>query len=103
VAWWVDDPTDKRLEIDVCLAPERTDDGWSYVDLELDPVRHANGVIEIQDHDEFVVACRDGWITAEDAAIADATAKTLATALQKREEPLAEEGWRRLADCGRGL
>ena len=40
VAWWVDDPGDRRLEIDVCLCPQRELDGWSYIDLELDPVRH---------------------------------------------------------------
>ncbi len=39
LAWWVDDPEDTRLIVDICLSPLRVDDGWTYVDLELDPVR----------------------------------------------------------------
>src|SRR5262245_52971908 len=96
VAVWVDDPADRRLEIDVCLAPECEHDGWSYVDLELDPIRHESGVIQIEDYDEFDVACRDGWITPENARIALDTALAMEGALRKREEPLGDEGWRRL-------
>jgi hypothetical protein len=40
VLWWVADPADRRIEIDVYSPPERTSDGWRYVDLELDSVRH---------------------------------------------------------------
>jgi hypothetical protein len=98
VAWWVDDPDDKRLEIDVCLAPERKHDGWSYVDLELDPIRHEGGMIEIEDTDEFDDACRSGWIRPEDARMAHETALAMETALRNHEEPLGDEGWRRLAD-----
>jgi hypothetical protein len=94
--WWVDDPTDRRIEIDICLPPERVRDGWRYIDLELDPVRHADGTVEIQDHDEFEAACRNGWITAADAEIALGAAPAMEAALRRREEPLGEEGWRRL-------
>src|SRR5207302_8747100 len=38
VSWWVDDPDDPRVEIDICIPPTETDAGWSFVDLELDPV-----------------------------------------------------------------
>ena len=51
VAWWVDDPGGKRLEIDICLPPQREDDGELDVDLELDPIRHESGLIENQDRD----------------------------------------------------
>lgn len=34
VAWWVGDPADRRLDIDVCLPPEKTESGWRYTDLE---------------------------------------------------------------------
>src|SRR5688572_15905936 len=48
-AWWVDDPADRRLEIDVCLPPEPLGQAWRYVDLELDPVRHEqDGRVEIE-------------------------------------------------------
>src|SRR6185436_1570614 len=62
VAWWVDDPANRRVEIDVCLRPDREDDQWSYVDLELDVIRHEDGSVEIVDQDEFNTACQDGWI-----------------------------------------
>ena len=96
VAWWVDDPADKRLEIDICLAPKRELDGWSYIDLELDPIRHEGGIIETEDRDEFEAACRNGWMTPEDARIACATAAAMETALHRRREPFGDEGWRRL-------
>ena len=96
VAWWVDDPGDRRLEIDVCLCPQREHDGWSYIDLELDPVRHEDGSVEILDRDEFDVACRSGWIESEHAEIAHATALAMEVALRNREEPWGDEGWRRL-------
>ena len=96
VAWWVDDPADRRLEIDVCLRPQRVHGGWSYVDLELDPVRHESGIVEIEDRDEFDLARQSGWIAARDAEVAEATAITMQAALREREEPLGDEGWRRL-------
>jgi len=96
VAVWVDDPEDRRLEIDVCLPPQQESDGWSYIDLELDPVRHESGEIEIEDRDEFDDACRNGWISADDARIASDTAAAMELALIERTEPFGEEGWRRL-------
>lgn len=97
VTWWVDDPADRRVEIDVCLPPLATTDGWSFVDLELDPVRHElTGVIEIEDLDEFEAACAAGWISESEAEIARATARRMATALERREEPWGDAGWRRL-------
>jgi Protein of unknown function (DUF402) len=96
VAWWVDEPGDRRVEIDVCLAPQSENDGWSYVDLELDLVRHENGTTEILDRDEFDAACRNGWISLQDAEMSDATTKMMADVLRRGDEPFGEEGWRRL-------
>jgi predicted RNA-binding protein associated with RNAse of E/G family len=79
------------------LPPQREDDGWSYVDLELDPIRHESGLIEIQDRDEFEDACQKGWITAEDAKVANATAEAMEVWLSRQDEPLAQEGWKRLS------
>ena len=54
VARWVGDPADRRLEIDVCLPPERTEAGWRYINLELDPVLHERDArVEIEDWDEY--------------------------------------------------
>lgn len=98
VAWWVGDPADRRLEIDVCLPPERTEAGWRYVDLELDPVRHErDSRVEIEDWDEYGQACRDGWMSADDATLARATAEDRAAALRRRDEPWQERGWQLLS------
>jgi predicted RNA-binding protein associated with RNAse of E/G family len=60
-------------------------------------VRHERGGdIEIEDWDEFADACRDGWISPADAAIAEQTAISLEAALRDRRAPLGDEGWRRL-------
>jgi hypothetical protein len=97
VSWWVDEPTDRSVAIDICLPPERTTDGWSFVDLELDAVRHSSGVVEIQDNDEFEAACRNGWITAAEAEVALVTAAAMADALRDHVEPWGDAGWQRLA------
>ena len=46
VTWWVDRPGDRRVEIGhlLRLPPERTTAGWTYVDLELDPIRHEDAL-----------------------------------------------------------
>jgi len=96
VVWWVDDPADRRVEVDICLPPSRTADGWMFVDLELDPVRHASGVVTGEDRDEFEVACHTGWIAPADARAAERVAETMAAALTSREPPFGDEGWVRL-------
>jgi len=96
VTWWVDEPGDRRVEVDVCLPPERTPDGWSFVDLELDVVRHESGGVEIQDEEEFEVARRAGLITAHDSEVALATVRVMADKLRTREEPWGDSGWNKL-------
>ncbi|SCF39045.1 DUF402 domain-containing protein [Micromonospora mirobrigensis] len=94
VAWWVADPADRRLEIDVCLPVERTGVDWRYVDLELDPVRHErDSRVEIEDWDEYEVACAAGWMSADDAALARGAAEDRAEALRRRDEPWQARGW----------
>ncbi|MGC4878786.1 DUF402 domain-containing protein [Micromonospora sp. DT43] len=94
VAWWVEDPADRRLEIDVCLPPETVEAGWRYVDLELDPVRHeADGRVEIEDWDEFEQARRNGWMTSDDATLAQTTAERCAEVLRQGTEPWLGRGW----------
>jgi hypothetical protein len=96
VTWWVDDPADRRVEIDVCRPPEPTDQGWRYVDLELDPIRHEDGRVEIEDEDELAEAREQGWMSADDAELAVQVAEQTAQALRDRIEPWGAEGWRRL-------
>jgi predicted RNA-binding protein associated with RNAse of E/G family len=101
VVWWVDDPEDRRIEIDVCLPPSRTADGWSLIDLELDPIRHESGAVAAYDRDEFVDACREGWISAAEAIIAERSAREAADALEMRRPPFGDEGWQRLHAANR--
>jgi hypothetical protein len=99
VAWWVGDPADRRLEIDVCLPPHATEDGWRYVDLELDPVLHQrDSRVEIEDWDEYDDARRDGWMSADEAELARSTAENRARALRHRDEPWQERGWQILSE-----
>jgi predicted RNA-binding protein associated with RNAse of E/G family len=96
-AWWVGDPTDQRLEIDVCLPPEATEAGWQYVDLELDPVLHEpGGRVEIEDWDEYEEACRNGWMNSDDAKLAQITAERCAEVLRHGAEPWLWRGWQML-------
>lgn len=99
VTWWVDDPAGRRVDIDICLPPEKTADGWTYIDLELDVSRREPDVVVVHDHDEFEAACRNGWITPPDAATAKTTAVEMQEVLQRRIEPWGDEGWRRLIDA----
>jgi hypothetical protein len=97
VAWWVGDPHDRRLEIDVCLPPERTEGGWRYIDLELDVVLHErDSRVRIEDRDEYEQACRDGWMSVDDAELALSTAADRALALRSWDEPWQERGWQLL-------
>lgn len=97
VAWWVDDPADRRLEIDVCLPPEGTETGWQYIDLELDSVLHQrDSRVEIADWDEYEQASRNGWMSPQDARLARATAEDRAQVLGRREA-WQERGWRMLS------
>lgn len=94
VGWWVPDPADPRLEIDVCLPPERSDSGWRYVDLELDPVLHLAGSrVEIEDWDEYDEARRDRHLSPDDATLARATAEDLADTLRRGDADWLSIGW----------
>ena len=94
VAWWVDDPADRRLEIDICLPPERIEGGWRYVDLELDPIRHEHDSrVEIEDWDEYEESLAAGWMSAADGELARTTAEDLAERLRTGAGDWQRRGW----------
>ena len=101
VAWFVDDPADRCISIDICLPPFPIEGGWSWVDLELDPKRHASGVIEVEDEDEFAEAIELGAIDDADAAVARAAVAAALTVLAELPEPYATIGWRHLERSAR--
>ncbi|MGH3448311.1 MAG: DUF402 domain-containing protein [Nocardioidaceae bacterium] len=93
VAWWVNDPDDRRLEIDVCLPPWSIEQGWSYVDLELDPVRHeSNASVTIEDWDEYDQSVRDGWMSTDEANLARSVAEERAQSLCQAGS-MWQSGW----------
>jgi hypothetical protein len=96
VPWWVDRPEGRSLEVDVCLPPVATSEGWSYVDLELDVRGDELGFVRLEDEDEFQAACEAGWISAEEAELATAAAHELEVALRRGREPFGATGWARL-------
>lgn len=101
VAWWVGDPQDRRLEIDVCLSPKPTTRGWRYVDLELDPVLHLSDErVEIEDWDEYAASRRAGHMSDDDAEVARATAEELAATLRIRGQEWLTLGWDLLGPPG---
>ncbi len=102
VTWWVDDPDDRRVEIDICLPPMATTTGWSFVDLELDPVRHErSGLIEVEDNHEFEEAHRHGWMSADDARLALERADAMKEMLVQGTEPWGDHGWHVLDELRR--
>ena len=94
VVWWVADPSDRRIEIDVCLPPERTGEGWRYVDLELDPVRHEQSSrTEIEDEDEYARSVRQGWMSPDEATLARRAADDGDRMLRQRDQSWSARGW----------
>ena len=98
--WWIDDPVDRRIEIDVCLPPERVDNGWVYVDLDLEVTRHEpDQLVEIEDWDEHERAVAAGWMSFDEALLARATAEAMTDTLRRDEEPWLARGWQLLAEA----
>lgn len=96
VTWWCDRPTGRRLEVDVCLPPTEADGDWSFIDLELDVYRYADGSVTVEDEDEFMDACRAGHISTGDAGIAEAACSEAVTQLRAAQPPFDQSGWNRL-------
>lgn len=98
-AWWIDDPVDRRIEIDACLPPERIEGGWVCVDLDLQVTRHERDHrIEIEEWDEHERAVAAGWMSIDEALQARATAEAMAEMLRRDDEPWLARGWQLVAD-----
>ncbi|MBO4259213.1 DUF402 domain-containing protein [Streptomyces griseorubiginosus] len=90
-AWWW--RTDRWISVDICTPPALGESGWSYVDLELDLARLADGTVLLVDEDEFeqtVVECR---ISADVVAEARAAAADLQIRLADVAVPVVAAGW----------
>ena len=100
VGWWFaawyrngDAPI---IGIDICTPPTLIDDEWHYTDLELDPHAFDDGRVEIHDEDEFLAACKAGFISFTEAKEARQAADEVAQGLRDKREPFGCVGWDRL-------
>jgi predicted RNA-binding protein associated with RNAse of E/G family len=84
-AFWFTPDTD--LTIDVCTPPTFSGGTWSFVDLELDLFRAADGRAGIVDQGEWELLAESGLISEEVVRTADEAAETLLSLVEGRTEP----------------
>jgi protein associated with RNAse G/E len=94
-AFWFTDSTD--LTIDICTPPRLDEGVWSFVDLELDLFRSADGRAGIVDQDEFDELALSGHLTDSQVATATEVAQSLLPLVQMEAEPFggAARAWLR--------
>jgi hypothetical protein len=92
-AFWFTATTD--LTIDICQPPRRDGDTWSFVDLELDLYRNAEGEVGIVDQDEFAALAAAKLVAESDLSAAEDAADHLLPLVQQQAEPfgLAAKPW----------
>lgn len=84
-AFWFTPATD--LTIDICRPPTRGADIFSFVDLELDLYRNAQGEAGIVDQDEFAALSAAQLVSNHELDAAVATADELLALIEQRVEP----------------
>ncbi|MFC7876617.1 DUF402 domain-containing protein [Isoptericola sp. NPDC057391] len=87
-AFWFTAATD--LTIDICTPPRLDDAVWSFVDLELDLFRSADGRAGIVDQDEFDELALSGHLTDRQVANATETAWSLLPDVEAKAEPFGD-------------
>lgn len=92
-AWWL--PTfwftaETDLTIDISTPPVLENETWSFVDLELDLFRRADGRAGIVDQDELDVLATSGLVSTDVAGTANATAQALLPLVQRKSEPFGD-------------
>lgn len=87
-AFWYTEQTD--LTIDICTPPIFLDGVWTFVDLELDLFRRADGHAGIVDQDEFDQLAESGHVPASQLAHAAEAARSLLPLVQAKSEPFGE-------------
>jgi hypothetical protein len=88
--WW---RADTWIGVDICTPPVLDGSGWSYVDLELDLARLADGSVLLVDEDEFEQAVIDCRLPGDVVTTARTTAADLRSRLASRSEPVVAAGW----------
>lgn len=98
-AFWFTAETD--LTIDVCTPPTFRDDTWTFVDLELDLFRSADGRAGVVDHDEWDLLADSGLLSSSEIRSVSNTAETLLPLLEHRVEPFGSAALAWLHKLGR--
>nr|WP_237556428.1 DUF402 domain-containing protein [Streptomyces sp. SID5464] len=90
-AWWW--RKEHWIGVDICTPPVLDAAGWSYVDLELDLARLADGTVLLVDEDEFEQAITEYRLPSEVITAARAEAASLRGRLADAAEPVVAAGW----------
>jgi predicted RNA-binding protein associated with RNAse of E/G family len=87
-AFWFTDETD--LTIDICTPPRLDGGVWTFVDLELDLFRSADGRAGVVDRDEFDQLAASGHLADSHVVSASEAAQTLLPLVQTKAEPFGD-------------
>ena len=87
-AFWFTPETD--LTIDICTPPTLEGETWSFVDLELDLFRRADGQAAIVDQEEFDLLAASGLVAESQVQKASETARELLPLIRARSEPFGD-------------
>jgi hypothetical protein len=96
IATWYPASSARSVTVDVCTPPVITDRVWTYTDLELDPWRDVDGLVEVDDWAEFRDSCTSGQIRPDEAAAATLAVRQVEEALRQSDEPFGHVGPTRL-------
>jgi Protein of unknown function (DUF402) len=94
-AWWWREKS--WIGVDICTPPRLDESGWSYIDLELDLARLADGEVMLVDEDEFERAIIDCRLPDDVVAALRSTAAEIRSALARENDPVVAAGWNWLA------
>lgn len=86
--FWFTPETD--LTIDVCTPPTVKDGTWSFVDLELDLFRRADGRAGVVDQDEWDLLVASGLVDDDEVRAVRETASALLPLVEHRAEPFGD-------------
>ena len=91
VGWWW--RRDHWIGVDICTPPSLDASGCSYIDLDLDLARLADGRVVLVDEDEFEQARIDCALPPGVVAAARSAASELQVRLAGEDEPVVAAGW----------
>lgn len=86
--FWFSSETD--LTIDICTPLSFEDGTWSFVDMELDLFRRADGHAGVVDQDDWGLLVGSGLVSHDEVRGVEETAESLLTLVEHRVEPFGQ-------------